>query len=84
VPKLWLLNTANSPNVYSFYQHRYLKPSLHGVAPHLFVVLCLAVDGIDDHEGEVAVVYLLLERLDEGGTVAGLHFLFVLVLKKLK
>ena len=59
---------------------KYLKSLLHRVAPHFFVMLRLGVHGIHDHEGEVSVVDLLLERLDEGGTVARFHIFLVGVL----
>jgi hypothetical protein len=43
----------------------------------------LVVDGVDDHEGEVSVVDLLLERLDERRPVAVLHLLFVIILENI-
>ena len=59
---------------------KYLKSLLHRVAPHFFVMLRLGVHGIHDHEGEVSVVDLLLERPDLGLELVnqGLHALMVL------
>jgi len=58
----------------------HLESFLHSVAPHLFVVVRLVVDGINDEEGEVPVVDLLLEGLDEGDAIALLQLLLIGVL----
>ena len=48
----------------------YLKTSLLGIAPHVFVVLSPIIDTINHNEGEVTVVDLLLEGLDQAGTIS--------------
>lgn len=53
---------------------------MHGITPHLLVMLGLVVDGVHDNEGEVAVVDLLLERPDERAAISLLHVLLIDVL----
>lgn len=59
----------------------YLEPLLLGVTPHVTVVLGLVVDTVDNDEGKVAVVNLLLERLDETFSKVFLTFGLILILK---
>jgi hypothetical protein len=57
-----------------------LKAFLLGIAPHLFVVLGQAVDAVHHDEGEVPVVNLLLERLDQTGSVGIFQFRLIFIL----
>ncbi len=57
-----------------------LKTFLHGITPHLLVMLGLVVDGVHDDEREVPVVDLLLERPDKRTAISLLHVFFVNVL----